>query len=454
MMDTKNIDALYIGDTPVDRLYMGDALVWERPEYAWNVLEISAPPSVIDQTGMAFAGYWADGKLCVVQEIGSPRYTMYWGERTSYRTQHETAFPENHKSQVIPANAVIGDGVTSIPGFTDGGTWLIGVFRRSGNNLIGFFHAESGWGGLEAYKSIGVTYSTDNGLTWTPGEKILNVDYPKPASPAFGGLGDACVVYDHVGERFICYYSAFVTGADYMICMAASDTGASGTWMKWNGTGFTVPGYDSGTGLGGADSAIGGLITRSGANPSVMWNDFLGKWIMTYSGWDNIIYLSSSDDCIVWEAPIPITSSGEDARYPNLISSRGDTIGGRIISLYYGKDQQPVTGTREFARRDIEFIPVPPDPNLPTPTTDAEVYPATVGQPTPVVITATNQPAGATVEFWAMSHPPGGINLGVTNPCEISPDYFFTVMQVPIYIRYSQHGYYSEWKQVTVDITE
>ena len=33
------------------------------------------------------------------------------------------------------------------------------------------------------YKSIGVTYSSDNGHTWTKGERILNVDYPKPATP-------------------------------------------------------------------------------------------------------------------------------------------------------------------------------------------------------------------------------------------------------------------------------
>lgn len=83
----------------------------------------------------------------------------------------------------------------------DGGAWFIGVHKLMDGRLAGFFHAESHWPGVSAaYKSIGVTYSSDNGLTWETGRRILSGTDPKPENPAGQGesygLGDGCVVWN------------------------------------------------------------------------------------------------------------------------------------------------------------------------------------------------------------------------------------------------------------------
>lgn len=421
--------------------------------YSWNSYALS-PQTIISQTGMAADGYWPDGKLMSGKD--GANFMMYWPERGNYRTVNVSPYPEDHKSQVIPANNVFGQGVSTIPGFSDNGTWFIGVHRVPNGDLVGFFHAESAWGGLEAYKSIGVAYSTDNGLTWTAGEKVLAADYPKPAVAQWSGIGDGTVVWNENEGKWICYYSALIPSWDYMICMASSDDplGAQGTWYKWDGSDFTVDGYDDVTGVGGADKEITGLSSRSGANPSVMWNTFLGKWVMVYAGWDNAIYMSASDDGISWESPIQITSVGdEDARYPNLIGAMGDEVGGKTVKMYYGRNQNPSDGTRQLAVRELEWIPVPPDPNLPLPITTEDVYEFAVAQPAPAMLEVTNMPIGATIEWWAMSLPPGGINLGTTNPVEVNPVFLANPITVQGYVRFNQGVYSSEWKEFTINVS-
>ncbi|MFC3199285.1 hypothetical protein ACFOET_16810 [Parapedobacter deserti] len=322
----------------------------------WNEFSVSEP-AFIDQAGVDMRGYWPDGKISVVENDLSGKYTLYWGERYSFRTVAETPFPEDHISQVRPGNRVFGIGFGEKAGFTDGGAWFIGIYKLKDGRLAGFFHAESHWGGLQAYKSIGVAYSSDDGLTWTRGEKILNVDYPKPANPRWSGLGDGCVIYDEENERFICYYSAFVDNQDYKICMAISEdaSGAPGTWKKWDGQRFSVEGYNPSNNLGGRDYGIAGLKVRSGANPSVMWNEYLKRWVMVYAGWNEVLYMSASDDGIAWERPIAITDVvNETARYPNLISENGDLKGGSVVKLYYGRNQNSA-GVRQFALRTITY---------------------------------------------------------------------------------------------------
>lgn len=322
----------------------------------WNDFTVTGP-SIIDQAGVDMQGYWPDGKVSVVEDANTGRFALYWGEKYSFRTEGGTPFPEDHINQLKPSTRVFGTGFNTIPGFTDGGAWFIGVHLLQDGRLAGFFHAESGWGSLQAYKSIGVAYSSDNGLTWTRGEKILAVNYTKPVEPRWSGLGDACVVYNEQRKQFICYYSAYIQGEDYKISMAVSNdpAGAPGTWRKWDGKDFTITGNNPQTETGGTDHKIGGLSSRAGANPSVMWNTFLDRWVMVYAGWDEVIYMSSSKDGITWERPIAITDIDEEtARYPNLIGETGDLVGGREIKMYYGRNQNQA-GVRQFAYRVITY---------------------------------------------------------------------------------------------------
>lgn len=126
------------------------------------------------------------------------------------------------------------------------------VYRQTGDNLIGFYHAEDRWvcqkftrvGALEltfsspdswsmasdvVWKSIGVAYSSDNGYTWRDGGQVLRHPQNKPANPQWGGVGDMDVIWDFVNSRWVCYFS------DGRISMAVSYdfSAAPGTWRKW-----------------------------------------------------------------------------------------------------------------------------------------------------------------------------------------------------------------------------
>ncbi len=324
----------------------------------WDQFTLSEK-SVVAQNGVDMQGYWPDGKLSVLP-MSEGRYMCFWGEKYSYRTVADTPYPEEHIASLKAGNRVFGQGINDVPGFSDGGGWLIGVHPLDDGRLAGFFHAESHWSGDSegrAYKSIGVAYSSDGGVTWTEGEKILNVNYPKPQAPAWSGLGDGCVVYNPQRKEYICYYSAN-DGTDYKICMAASGdaAGASGTWKKWDGTEFTGIGYDAATGAGSADVSIDALRPVAGANPTVMWNNYLKKWVMVYASWTKALILSSSDDGITWSEPMEIVGSqtGETAGYPNLIGRNGDAEGAATVHLYYAGNQQP-NGIRELAHRVLTY---------------------------------------------------------------------------------------------------
>lgn len=321
----------------------------------WDQFTVS-DPIFVDQGSADMKGYWPDGKLSIIKDEASGKYICFWGECYSYRTEAETPYIEDQILELTAANKVFGKGINTIDGFTDGGAWFIGVHKLADGRLVGFFHAESHWTGGIAYKSLGVSYSSDNGKTWTTGEKILNVNYPKPDNPTWSGLGDGCVVYNPKLDKYICYYSAHIQDEDFKICMAASaaDDGASGSWKKWDGNDFTISGFDSSTGLGGVDHKIEGLSSIAGANPSVMWNEYLKRWVMVYSNWTKVIYMSTSEDGLNWEKPMKMPDIEEPATYPNLISYKGDLEGSVIVRLYYGANQNDL-GIRELAYREITY---------------------------------------------------------------------------------------------------
>ena len=138
--------------------------------------------------------------------------------------------------------------------------------------------------------------------------------------------------------------------------MAASSDpeGAPGTWKKWDGEGFTIEGCNKETQIGGKPALIKGLQSVLGSNPSVMWNDYLQKWIMVYAKWGGDIYVSSSIDGIEWSTPALLLTESINPLYPNLVSEYGDLAGGKSIRLYYSKDQQE-NGIRKLAYRKIVF---------------------------------------------------------------------------------------------------
>ncbi len=320
-----------------------------------------------EKPGIPDRGYWLDGKVTVRKMTGSSYFTTFWPSANSLMQSYcRTPWLEDNINNLTHGMVVIGKEKNPTPDFSDGGQWFIGVHELPDRSLVGFFHSESHWPGENCtYKSIGVAYSDDFGMTWTAGDKILSGNEPKPAVSANDGrsygLGDGCVVWNEERQSWICYYSGYCPppdGGDFMITMAESKDleGRAGTWKKWDGSGFTVEGCDQSTGLGGINTSIKGLAQYHGGNPSVMYNTWLGKWIMVYHCWQRFIVISYSDDGIVWENTDVIISLDMEpggSMYPNLIGPEGDVEGGQDIRIYYSTDM--VDGIRTLSMRKISF---------------------------------------------------------------------------------------------------
>jgi hypothetical protein len=297
--------------------------------------------------------YFPDGNINVLQ-IGSTHYA-FWSMYQNYRTQNTSPLLQDHEYQLNPTTPVFGgrepdNGVSN--GFNDGGMWLVGVRALNNGDLVGFFHAESHWyprttNGWFAYKSLGVAYSSDNGQTWGTPQLILKHVNNKPSTPQWSGLGDACVIYNHLNNKYYCYYTP-VSGSTALSMASSSDPfGTPGSWQKWNNGSFSQPG------ISGLESALPGLSQKPGANPSVHWNTYLNKFIMVWHGWDEKLYISASDDGEVWDDARLLLDEGSKTWYPVVIGT--DSVnGGQTVTLYYANNFQP-DGRRTMSYRTLSF---------------------------------------------------------------------------------------------------
>lgn len=298
-------------------------------------------------------GYFPDGNINVL-EIGSSYYT-FWAMYKNYRSISNAPLLQNHVGQLNPSTSVFGGRETdngSSNGFNDGGMWFIGIRELDDGRLVGFFHAESHWyprttQGWQAYKSIGVAYSNDKGLTWGTPELILKQSTNKPDAPEWSGLGDGCVIYNHLNNKYYCYYTPVSGSVNLSMAVSSDPEAAPDSWTKWYNGSFSQPG------IGGLDSPIAGLSSRPGANPSVHWNTYLNKFVMVWHGWNEKLYISASDDGEVWESPQILLDEGDKTWYPVIVGT-DSTKGGQTVTLYYGNNFQS-DGRRTLSYRTITF---------------------------------------------------------------------------------------------------
>lgn len=321
-------------------------LVFQFSSYSQLKVELSASQDVANPVNYPHFFYYPDGHISVVPD--GNEYIMFWAEFESHRSIGTSPFVED-QTMLQPSNAVFGKR-GNFNTYDNGGSWLMSVFREQNDNFIGFFHAEDHWyphtSNDIAWKSIGVTYSNDEGKSWTSGNQIITSATSRPLVPTWGGTGDCCVVWDHKNNRWLCYYQ------EQTISMAISTDpkGAPGTWKKYYFGGFTE------NGLGGRQSPLPGLSSAPGGNPSVHWNTFLNKWIMVWHGWSPAnIYISASSDGIVWETPQTIITSeiGGRAWYPTIIGDT-DVEAGQVAKIYYADIAQNFS-YRDFKVRTITF---------------------------------------------------------------------------------------------------
>ncbi|GAA3259583.1 hypothetical protein ACFO1B_54430 [Dactylosporangium siamense] len=312
---------------------------------------VGTPSVVPNRASVPVYPWMPDGHISVLAD-GPGRWIMFWAEFENYRTVGTTPFPEDQTVREPSGRVFGGRDDPNRCGWDNGGSWLMRVFRLSGSRLVAYYHAEDWWCGADLGKalwaSVAVTYSEDNGRTWAPGRQIITSATPRPATPVFGGAGDNDVVYDAYNRRWICYYH---DGGRLHMAASYDPAGAPGTWRKWDGTGFTVPG------IGGADHSIDAFLPHEGHNPSVTWNGYLDRWVMVYAGWDGRTYLSSSVGLLNWTPPVLLLAPAppyDRIWYPTLIGDGGDQSSGRDVRLYYAR-MRPGTGVRDFMSVPITF---------------------------------------------------------------------------------------------------
>lgn len=311
----------------------------------WQV-QLSDAEDVANPVNYPLWDWYPDGHISVIPD--GNEYIMFWAEFESHRSVGTTQFVDGQYA-LQPSTAVFGER-GNFDAYNNGGSWLMSVLPKPNNDFIGFYHAEYHWfprnsSGI-AWKSIGVTHSNDKGKTWEAGKQIITSATTKPASPTWGGTGDCCVVWDHINNRWLCYYQ------EQYISMAISydPQGAPGTWKKYYYGDFTEDG------LGGWQSPLPGLSTVPGGNPSVHWNTYLNKWVMVWHGWSPAqIYISVSSNGINWDTPksIIVSELGGRAWYPTIIGIT-DVVAGQVAKIYYA-DISSDFSYRKFKSRTITF---------------------------------------------------------------------------------------------------
>ena len=325
-----------------------------NPSSNWT-FSIGPITVVPNKPGVPTYKWFPDGHIAVLprcddgseSEDEAADWMMIWSEFENYRSVGASQFPEDQAS-LSPPEAVFG-GRGDWEGFDNGGSWLMSVHRVGDTGeLIGFYHAEDHWYPLNsehiAWKSCGVTYSYDNGVTWTQGEQIISSDEPKPDDPEWGGAGDNCVVWDWKNGR----WAGFFQQSTLRTAVSEDPNGYVGTWFKYFEGAFEEPG------IGGHSTPLEGL--PGGANPSVHWNTHLQKWVMVYHGWGpKDVLITASEDLINWEPARTVASStvGGNAWYPTIIGE-DDKVAGESARIYYA-DMDPDMGSRQFVSREIIF---------------------------------------------------------------------------------------------------
>jgi len=295
--------------------------------------------------GVPIYPWFPDGHITIFSSTNGMQ--MYWPGSSSYRTTG-LSLDDMH---LTPAEPLITRGGAK-DDFDNGGAWLMSVIPLSDSHVIGFYHAEDHeWESGRsqdgvAWKSIAHCSSRDGGASWKKTGQIITSAHEKPRSPAWGGCGDHCVVFDKTTSRWFCFFQ------EHFICSAVSEDphAMPGTWKKWDGTGFRN------RGLGGKSSPIENLKSRPGGNPSVHFNTYLKAWFMVWHTWDGHIVYASSSDLVNWMPPVDLIKSKKDEKtwYPTVIGT-SDTLAGQEAVLYYAYWPNKEHWQRRFLRRSIRF---------------------------------------------------------------------------------------------------
>lgn len=210
------------------------------------------------------------------------------------------------------------------------------------------------------WKSIAVTYSNDNGITWERSSPILTsydtqAEKINDTTSKYGGMGDMCVIWNNSTKQWIMYYNEKGMG------MAMSDDiyAAPNTWYKIDPYNTT----NRSPGLAGKSYPVDVFSTPStikGANPSISYSQYSHQYFIIWHSWTGALYYSTSFDLFQWNNATMLidTSNNITAKftYPTFISNTSDYMTDKdgYGRVYYAQ-LNPQTGFRKWLYVDVRF---------------------------------------------------------------------------------------------------
>jgi hypothetical protein len=174
----------------------------------------------------------------------------------------------------------------------------------NGTDLLMFYHAEvhacPSW--LQFWASIGSARSTDGGLTWVRQGQVISSRTPASqfdCTTAWGAQNPS-VIPSPDGRYLYMYYQDPIKNGEGLIQLARAtieSDGKPGSWFKYNNGTFSEPG------LGGKSTGIGPWSPEFSCTwqPSVSFNRYLNRYLMTCLGGDYMWNVITSADGITWE---------------------------------------------------------------------------------------------------------------------------------------------------------
>ena len=252
--------------------------------------------------------------------------------------------------------------------YDEGSWWIMSAFRLAEtsqqsvnqDHMIGFEHNEDYWQNTGVatdctYKSIGVRYSDDLGLSWTRSLPILTSrkqpDDPKECD-GYTGIGDFAAMWQPIKKEWIVYAQA-----GPLVMSRSSDPLASpGSWENYDPVNSTTaPGFIGPA--SGQPLAHGDLETIPGSNPSIIYDEITNKWHMVWAKWGGGLAYANTQDLYRWSKPIMILPSvtgnggSPNAIYPSLIGTEGDalTTNGKAMLYFTSTNTQASFGRPLYA---------------------------------------------------------------------------------------------------------
>ena len=228
------------------------------------------------------------------------------------------------------------------------------VFHAPDGALLMLYHAEDQrCGGENAYVSIALARSTDDGATWSRAGPVISS--PEPAAPCgvrhFSGAGSFSAARSADGRYVYLWFNQWLnnTQDEVYVARARVDSGlAPGSWSKYFNGRWSEPG------LGGVASPVLKVPEPAERHvfvglPSVSWNSQLGRWLAVAVSARGFV-TSTSSDGTDWTPPelfllsATMVSSGlSDGQsfvyYPTLLTTNAthDDATSGSLWLYYAR---------------------------------------------------------------------------------------------------------------------